>query len=165
MLTRIFWIAAAAPWRLAIAARPRGGDWLAEEIAGWKSAGIDQVVSLLEFEEAELLDLDAEPDTCRRLGIGFTAYPIADADVPPSFEEVRSLASRIADGCAAGEAIAIHCRAGIGRSSVIAATALIIGGFETQAALDAIGTARGVQVPDTREQRDWLFGFERRIRG
>jgi len=48
----LFWIP--GPWRgrLAVATRPRGGDWLADEAAGWRRAGLDVVVSLLENEEA-----------------------------------------------------------------------------------------------------------------
>ena len=46
----LYWIV--GPWRgrLAIAARPRGGDWLDDELSGWRQAGIDVVVSLLENE-------------------------------------------------------------------------------------------------------------------
>jgi protein-tyrosine phosphatase len=54
---------------------------------------------------------------------------------------------------------AIHCRAGIGRSSVIAATILRLGGMEGEAAFDAIERARGLAVPDTEAQRDWLLAL------
>ena len=54
MTPDLFWIV--GPWRgrLAIAARPRGGDWLEDEITGWRLAGIDIVVSLLESHEADV---------------------------------------------------------------------------------------------------------------
>lgn len=47
------------PWtgQLAILARPRGGDWLEDEIRGWRSSGIEMVVSLLELEEQDELGL------------------------------------------------------------------------------------------------------------
>lgn len=56
----LFWIP--GPWRgrLAVATRPRGGDWLEDEAAGWRRAGIDVVVSLLEEHEAGQLDLHGE---------------------------------------------------------------------------------------------------------
>ena len=53
----LFWIPGSWPGRLAIAARPRGGDWLEDEANGWRSAGIDMVVSRLGSEEAAQLNL------------------------------------------------------------------------------------------------------------
>src|ERR671919_1670502 len=60
MQATVFWIA--APWRgrLGILPRPRGGDWLGDEIAAWRAAGIDTVVSLLEAEEEAQLVLEGE---------------------------------------------------------------------------------------------------------
>ena len=39
----LFWIP--GPWRgrLAVATRPRGGDWLEDEVNGWRRAGLDVV--------------------------------------------------------------------------------------------------------------------------
>ncbi len=59
MRTDLYWID--GPWngRLAIAARPRGGDWLDDEVGSWRQAGLDMMVSLLtpdevaEFEQQE----------------------------------------------------------------------------------------------------------------
>ena len=57
MKTDLFWVP--GPWRgrLAIARRPRGGDWLDDEASAWRQADIDVVVSLLENDEAAQLDL------------------------------------------------------------------------------------------------------------
>ncbi|TXH69619.1 MAG: hypothetical protein E6Q83_09380 [Thiothrix sp.] len=51
----------------------------------------------------------------------------------------------------------IHCRAGIGRTSLIAGAVLILLGLKPEAALKHLSQARGVQVPDTEEQAQWLF--------
>src|SRR5437870_3377638 len=42
-----------APWqgRLAISPRPRGGDWLEDEVREWRLAGVEAVVSLLTSDE------------------------------------------------------------------------------------------------------------------
>ena len=51
MSTELRWVE--GPWKgkLAIAARPRGGDWLGDEIEAWRRLGIATVVSLLTPEE------------------------------------------------------------------------------------------------------------------
>ncbi len=48
MRPEIHWIDLPAGVRLAIMARPRAGDWLDGEIAGWRAEGIGVMVSLLE---------------------------------------------------------------------------------------------------------------------
>ena len=50
----------------------------------------------------------------------------------------------------------IHCRAGIGRTSLVTAGVLLQAGFEPDEAFEHIGKARGMAVPDTDEQRDWV---------
>ena len=69
----LYWIT--GPWRggLAIATRPRGGDWLEDEVAGWRRAGVDMVVSLLETEEAAQLQLVEEGDAAASAGIEFVS--------------------------------------------------------------------------------------------
>jgi protein-tyrosine phosphatase len=63
-----------------------------------------------------------------------------------------------------GKAVAVHCRAGIGRSSLIAACVLVLLGLAPGTALDRIGKARGGNVPDTEGQRDWVDKFHERRR-
>ena len=60
-----------------------------------------------------------------------------------------------------GKAVSIHCRAGIGRSSLIAAGVLICSGLAADDALRLIGIARGIDVPDTEAQREWVIAFGR----
>ena len=55
MLAQLYWIDAPTGRRLAILARPRGGDWLEDEVRSWRGQGIDVVVSLL--TPAEILSL------------------------------------------------------------------------------------------------------------
>lgn len=144
--------------RLAIMARPRADDWLEVDIADWRTSGVDLVVSLLEKEEVIELGLEREAEFCRVRGIKFVSFPIPDRGVP-DLRQALDLAHSIADGIAGGRSIAIHCRAGIGRSSVIAACAMICSGIEAGEALTLIREARGVMVPDTDEQRDWVMAF------
>jgi protein-tyrosine phosphatase len=143
---------------MAIMARPRADDWLDVDIAEWKASGLKTVVSLLEPEEVSELGLQREAEHCGTNGIEFLSFPIADRGVPELPDAIK-IASCIATGIAAGRSIAIHCRAGIGRSSLVAACAMICSGIEAGDALTLLKEARGLSVPDTEEQRDWIFAF------
>jgi protein-tyrosine phosphatase len=163
MRSEVYWIDQPLSGRLAIMARPRAGDWLDDEIARWRAEGIDIVVSLLEREEVNELGLQGEEDLCRKSGMTFVSFPIRDRDTPGSFRDTATLARLISSRLDEGLAIAIHCRAGIGRSSLVAACALICLGTDAAAAFDRIGHARGVGVPDTEAQRAWVGAFQQVI--
>ena len=150
----LYWIAHESTLpRLAIMARPRSGDWLGDEVAAWREAGVGTVVSLLEPGEVEELGLEAESGLCRGQGIAFLSFPIADRGVPENLLELMALCRTIA---ASDTAVAIHCRAGIGRSALVVASVLTLAGLEPDAAFRAITIARGLPVPDTEEQREWV---------
>ncbi|MGH6794984.1 MAG: hypothetical protein ACREDD_12980 [Methylocella sp.] len=130
MRPKIYWIDLPASGRLAIMPRPRAGDWLDGEIAGWQGQGIDLIVSLLEAEEVRELDLQREAGLCHGAGMEFIAFPIPDGGVPPTTREAVILAEAIITRLNEGKSVALHCRAGIGRSSLIAACVLVLlGGF------------------------------------
>jgi len=86
-----FWIPTETSGRLAILARPRGGDWLPDEVAVWKRAGIWQ---------------------------------------------------------------------GIGRSGLLAIGILSVLGVSTADAIRKVSLARGVPVPETTEQLEWIPRFK-----
>lgn len=159
MRPKIHWIETPLAGRLAIVPRPGAGDWLREEIAGWRAEGIDLVVSLLEPEEVAELGLNGEASLCGEHTIEFVSFPVRDRDVPSSRLTVSGLARMLVSRVGQGQTAAIHCRAGIGRSSVIAACALICLGTRPNRAFEMIARARGVDVPDTEEQRMWVRAF------
>jgi hypothetical protein len=156
--TELFWINRYLDGNLAIMAAPRLTERLDDKVLSWKRDGIDLVVSLLESPELPGLT-DAEALLCDELGIEFLTFPIRDKSVPPSLKPYCDLVAKIAAQIAAGRAVAIHCRAGIGRSATLAACTLIWLGVDAEDALDMIAEARGVEVPETEEQRQWILGF------
>jgi protein-tyrosine phosphatase len=158
-MSQLYWIDTGSAGRLAIAVRPRAGDWLEAEVNEWKSAGIEVIVSLLEREEVSELGLQREAELCRANGIDFVSFPIPDRGVPDSQRETLRVARVLATCLQDGRSIAIHCRAGIGRSSVIAACTLICCGREAEEALRLIEASRGLSVPDTDEQRGWVMAY------
>lgn len=149
------------PWpgKLAILPRPRGGDWLQDELLAWRQDGIDVVVSALTPEEAETMDLALEETSASEAGMEFLRFPIADRDVPESFAASRKFFETLEKLLNQGRHVGVHCRQGIGRSSLIAATLLILGGVSRDQAWERIEASRGCPVPDTPAQKDWVNRF------
>src|ERR1700730_13557547 len=84
MFTELHWLDGPWPGKLALSARPRGGDWLDEELASWRKSGVDEVVSLLTPEEVESLELQNEAAHAWDAGMQFRSFPIIDRWVPAS---------------------------------------------------------------------------------
>lgn len=72
--------------------------------------------------------------------------------MPASTREAKAVAEAIAARLNEGKAVAVHCRAGIGRSSLIAACVLVLFGLTPAGAFNLIGNARGLKVPDAEGQ-------------
>ena len=157
----IYWIPEVMPGRLGIMARPRANEWLADEVAAWCRAGLTTVVCLLESTEVRELGLLEEPTLCAASSIEFLSFPIADRGVPQSIRKTVELVERMTSLVRTGAKVAIHCRAGIGRSSLIAGCVLIKLGFRPDEVFPLIRRVRGVPVPDTSEQVQWLSVFSR----
>jgi len=152
-------IPTATPGRLAIAARPRGGDWLADEMAGWQRAGIDVVVSMLTTEEEAELGLTGEGYSCETAGIEFVALSVPDREVPSADDGFAEVVADATQAIRGGATVAVHCRQGIGRSAVFAVAALKTLGLTTDDAVRAVSAARGRPVPETPAQTEWLQRF------
>jgi protein-tyrosine phosphatase len=149
--------------RLAITPRPRGYDWLVDDIRLLKRAGVDVLVSALTPYETEDMGLLEESQCCQNYGLEFLSFPIEDRSVPASFSEFVGLLNTLTDRLREGEAVGVHCRAGVGRSSMIVASALIRDGLSVDSAFHVIQDARGCSVPDTAEQRQWVERYSSRF--
>jgi protein-tyrosine phosphatase len=159
-MVSLYELAYGGPGRLATMAHPPGGERLAEAMAGLAEAGVDVLVSALREDEMTLLELTGEPAAAAAAGIEFVNLPILDNSVPePSnAPAVRRLADRLAGELRADRFVVTHCRAGIGRCSMLAGATLVRGfRVDPAHAWELIRTARGLQVPDNPEQEAWLF--------
>jgi protein-tyrosine phosphatase len=163
MTQEIHWIE--GPWsgRLAILPRPRGGDWLEDEVRGWERAGLNVVISLLVPDEDVHFQLEREGELSRAHDLQFVSYPIPDRSVPGSLETTSALVQDLEAGLENGNRVGVHCRQGIGRSALIAACVLVASGKEPEQAFELISAARGLPVPETDEQREWVTAFAREL--
>ena len=157
MVTKVYWIHAFAnSARIGIMARPRGNDWLEDEITNLKSNGVDTLVSLLERREIIELDLIDEEKRCAENGITYVNFPIPDRDIPEQGGGIDQLIDQLTTKIDAGLSVVIHCRMGIGRSSIVAAASLLTYKIKAVDSIEAISAIRGLTVPDTDRQLNWL---------
>lgn len=155
----VYWIESLENVQLGIMAHPPGDDALQFFVYDLVDQGVDCVVSALTADEEEVLGLNSEKKIFASSGIGFISFPIEDRGIPNSMEETRKLISQIRNRLLAGETFLIHCRLGIGRSSLLAACILSQMGFTSEMAFSVIGEARGRTVPDTEAQKNFVESF------
>ena len=84
------------------------------------------------------------------------SFPIPDRGVPTSTREALSLLGSIAAVLEQGQNVAVHCRQGIGRSGLVTASVLVTSGIGVEKALEVVGVARGLTIPETLEQLEWI---------
>jgi protein-tyrosine phosphatase len=142
--------------RIAVMPRPRGDDWLIDDLRILRESGTDVIASALTAEEVMGLGLTGEAQACVQNGLLFIQFPIEDRDLPTNLGQFDTFVNQLVDHVRKGRSVIIHCRAGIGRSSLIAVCVLTKMGLSAEQAFQAIAEARGCPVPDTPEQRKYL---------
>lgn len=156
-MTKIYWIHQFEnSARIGIVARPRGDDWLENEISNLSENKVAILVSLLESDEIHELNLELEQAYCLAKKINYINFPIPDRDIPGQSDKTDNLIELIVTRLNEGLSVAIHCRMGIGRSSIIAAAVLLKYKFKVPEIIEIITKKRGVKVPDTDKQLAWL---------
>jgi len=156
MFTELHWADGPWPGKLAMSARPRGGEWLEDEVANWRRSGIDTVLSLLEAHEELDLDLAGEAAAARAEGMNFISFPIVDRQVPESERAFVKMLETVEAELNSGRNLLLHCRQGIGRTGLVAASLFLAKGFSPENAIERLSAARGLPVPETAGQRNWI---------
>ena len=159
MRADIYWTTERFPGRLALLARPRGGDWLEDETSAWTDAGIDVVVSMLDEVEVGEFGLAREAELSEANGIEFISFPVTDRSVPAADKNFSALTEKLRKALMAGKNVGIHCRQSIGRAPLLAATLMALFGMEPAKAFRQLSSARGREVPETPEQLEWVKNF------
>jgi hypothetical protein len=148
----LFWVEPG----LAVAARPRGGDWLEDDLSRLQRMGVDVLVSMLDrpTRRASLVSPPREP-TPNASAWRLVRSPIPDRGVP-GLGDVDRAVGEIDRHRTAGRRIAIHCRQGLGRAPLVAAAALV---HEGMAPADSNGSVltRGM-IPVSAVVRTWALG-------
>jgi protein-tyrosine phosphatase len=152
----IYWVAELNTAHVAIVPRPRGGDWLSDDLASIRAAGVDLLVSLLTSWEEMELGLTEESALAKTVGLEFVAMPVPDRGVPASTPATYAVLQQLGAAAAEGKTIAAHCRQSIWRASLLVASLLVRGGMPADEAWQRVEHARGQPVPETDAQRLWV---------
>jgi protein-tyrosine phosphatase len=155
--TIIYKIPMDLPGTLAITPRPRGGDWLDDDVAALAAEGVGVLVSLLGRDEQIELGLESEAAACGTHELEFVALPVPDLGVPVDTAQFVHAARHLATLIRTGTYVAVHCRQSVGRSGLLAVSIAVATGITLEAAIEAVTAARGVPVPETAVQSDWLW--------
>ncbi|WP_196887983.1 dual specificity protein phosphatase family protein [Aureivirga sp. CE67] len=166
MISEIYWINDhfIGENKIGIMARPRGNDWLEDEIKWLKIREVDCLVSLLEKSEQWELGLKNEKELCEKNQIEFINFPIKDVSIPDNEKDFIILVKELTNQIRESKKVVIHCRMGIGRSSLLAAAIMINLGMNEKGIFDRIREYRKLEVPDTEEQKNWLLKIKNELK-
>jgi protein-tyrosine phosphatase len=110
-------------------------------------------------EEERDLDLSEEGTESKAQRLDFWVFPIPDREVPASEGALFEMVERLDSALSSGKNVVIHCRQGVGRTGLVAACLLVSKGVAPDAAVQGLSAARGVTVPETVGQRQWIDHF------
>ena len=157
MTPEIYFVAVVGHGKLYVMPKPEV-ESLATAIRHFSNLGVTHIVSHLEKVEENELGLSGEGSLLAEQGIELISHPIKDMNLPvqPAYTEfIVGLFQLLQKGAN----VAIHCRAGIGRTGLTSCCLLIMNGSESQNAIDQVAAARGTVIPDTPEQINFIHNF------
>lgn len=158
MKPRIFEVTQIGSGKLCVMPKP-DSQYLGDAVNFFHYLGINTIVCLLEMAEIEEYGLQQEEALCQQTGMDFVHFPIADSHIPANAEAFRGLVNALHGKLQDGQNIVIHCRAGIGRTGVLAGCILVNDGMAGDDAIQQISGARGFPIPETEAQYDYILDF------
>lgn len=134
------------------------GPWrrhLATDIEAIRDWGASVVVTLVQSQELELLNVEGLGEAVREQGMEWLHLPITDGGVPDDAFEVAwwDAGPRLRELLADGGRVLLHCRGGLGRTGVIAARLLVEAGVAPQEAIKNVRAARSKTIENATQER------------
>ncbi len=161
MICTTYSVACDGDTKIGVMARPSGGGLLRADICSLREQGFSVMVSLLTDAEERELKLVEEARICNEMEMVFERLPIPDLRVPALDDASFEFLAKLRKLHAGGKSIVVHCRAGIGRSPMIAACLMLSTKCNVHSAFRQLSSARGFTVPETPEQREWAVAYEK----
>jgi atypical dual specificity phosphatase len=141
------------PGQLAGMGQPGGlGSYLQADLARLREAGIGAMVSLTPEPP--------EPKAVAAAGLTLLHLPIEDFGIPTD-EQIDRLVAFAGEQIAAGQAVVVHCGAGMGRTGTVLACYLVHLGEGADEAIDSIRRIRPGSI-ETAEQAEFVRAYQKR---
>ena len=167
-LPNSYWV---VPERLLAGEHPSGPTGLAtlDRLQRLLDAGIDCFIDLTESGELDAYDR-LLPGAHAGDAVVYLRRPVRDHGLPESTEQMEEILGELDSALTKGRRIYLHCRAGIGRTNLVAGCWLASGGLTGQEALVRLNelwreNARSKSwpsVPETQAQCDYVRNWRSR---
>ena len=127
---------------------------------------VDRLVSLMQAHEYDMLQIADLVRRARAHGIAVRRFPIVDVSAPPARAMARfiRMIEAIVDEVRAGRTVVIHCRGGLGRTGLVAASCLVALGHEPGEAIRRVRSARPGAV-EVEQQERWVYAVTEALNG
>lgn len=123
---------------------------------------VRRLISLLEDEEFEALQIRDFAAECARAMIEVVRFPIRDVSVPDSMEDFVEMVAGAVDSLKDGETVVTHCKGGLGRAGLTAACIVVAATDAEISAGEAIELVREARsgAIETETQEQFVGEFE-----
>ena len=122
--------------------------------------GVGVLVSLMEHDEYSDLEIPELFREAKEQGMEVFYLPIPDYGVPnaPEDDDYRPFIEDVAKRIEEGETVVVHCRGGLGRSGLVAASVLVALGHSAEGAIRTVREARegALETPDQEDRVRWF---------
>jgi atypical dual specificity phosphatase len=144
-----------------------GPEELPQRLLALRDAGVSCCIDLT--SPADPVLAYAPPDTPRFSGVRLS-HPIADFGVP-DLSTMERIAADVAAALAEGRTLYLHCRAGIGRTGMVAACLMVSAGMTAEQALAQLAAKWQVvdkrhaepNTPETEAQREFVRRWQQHV--
>lgn len=124
--------------------------------------GTGTLVSLLEDEELEELQITNLAEECERIMMNLSRFPIRDVSVPERIGDFVHLVAGAVDSLKHGHTVMTHCKGGLGRAGLTAACIAVAATDAKISASEAIELVREAHpgAIETEAQEEFVARFE-----